>query len=397
MRIIHFTLGSVSPDSSNGINRVIEGLAKSMNRLSLADVSVLTVRKSVDRRPRVRIEREGFHVTACNSVTEAIAYLDELEDDFHLVHLHNAWSWANWRIGRHLASRQKPYVITPHAAFLPDRMREKRLRKLAFQRLFQRKLLDGATFLHAVSREEMTSIAEFTSNPRIRFIANGGSSRPTQAECPNASSGRVKCGFIGRISREKNVMGLIRAIAILSDAARSSIQVLIYGDYANEYGRLCKTEVERLALDSVVSFVGPISGEDKWIRLSELDFYIQPSLSEASSIAILEAMSVGLPILATRTCCISYWQGYEFIQMVEPIPDDIARGIELWLDRRGSLAARGVSARRFFDSHLTWERLAKQMVSAYHAINDSGAPLSRSRHLPIMTSNTEVPRYDGSH
>ena len=32
MNIIHFTLGSLNPESSNGVNRVIEGLSKYGNR-----------------------------------------------------------------------------------------------------------------------------------------------------------------------------------------------------------------------------------------------------------------------------------------------------------------------------------------------------------------------------
>ena len=45
MNIIHFTLGSVNPSSSNGVNRVIEGLSKYCNKSNDFNTVVLTLNK----------------------------------------------------------------------------------------------------------------------------------------------------------------------------------------------------------------------------------------------------------------------------------------------------------------------------------------------------------------
>ena len=44
MNIIHFTLGSVNPSSSNGVNRVIERLIKICNRSNDFNTLVLTLK-----------------------------------------------------------------------------------------------------------------------------------------------------------------------------------------------------------------------------------------------------------------------------------------------------------------------------------------------------------------
>ena len=45
MNIIHFTLGSLNPESSNGVNRVIEGLSKYGNREHDINIKVVTLNR----------------------------------------------------------------------------------------------------------------------------------------------------------------------------------------------------------------------------------------------------------------------------------------------------------------------------------------------------------------
>ena len=147
IHIVHFTLGSVDPNSSNGINRVIEGLARSMNADQSAEVSVITVRSKMKRPGREVYKRDGFTVTACHSINEALKLFSEQRSAIDLVHLHNAWSLPNVVVGAWLARQRIPYVLTPHAAFLPDRMRSKLIPKFLFHKIVQRRLLNKASAL----------------------------------------------------------------------------------------------------------------------------------------------------------------------------------------------------------------------------------------------------------
>ena len=56
MKIIHFTLGSVNPNSSNGINRVIEGLAKYGNITKDNEILVVTLKKN-QKEKEILLER----------------------------------------------------------------------------------------------------------------------------------------------------------------------------------------------------------------------------------------------------------------------------------------------------------------------------------------------------
>jgi glycosyltransferase involved in cell wall biosynthesis len=368
MRIVHFTLGSVDPDSLNGINRVIEGLAQTMNARGMAEVSVITVREKMTSPGRQVFKRDGFTVTACHSTDEALKLFDETSETIDLVHLHNAWSRVIVRVGNWLLQNGIPYVLTPHAAFLPDRMTRKTWRKSLFHRFVQQKLLDEASALIAVSRDEMASIAQFTSNPRIEFVQNGARDIDWQSHRMQLKSdGPVTLGYLGRIGREKNILALIQAVHLLPPNIRSQLRIHIYGNQNTAYGLECQKLARDLGVSDIVAFRGTVSAEEKWHTLGTLDAYIQPSLSEAASIAVVEAVAMGLPLIATRTSGVSYWHGLPFLTMVEPIASDLARGLEHLIAKRAKLPKHGALARSFYEQNFTWEIVAPQQAEIYRS------------------------------
>jgi glycosyltransferase involved in cell wall biosynthesis len=369
MRVVHFTLGSVDPDSLNGINRVIEGLATTMNSTGMAEVSVVTVRSKMRRENRQVFQRDGFTVTACRSPGEALKLFAERREMIDLVHLHNAWSIANIRVGIWLAQHNIPYVLTPHAAFLPDRMTSKIWVKSLFHAALQRNLLDRASALIAVSRDEMSSIAQFTANPKILYAPNGAKDVDWQTyrtqPAPSEEISKVKVGYLGRIMREKNTLALVQAISLLPKDIRAQLQLRIFGDHNNDYGRECEQLSKSLNLSETIHFCGKVSASEKWTSLGDLDAYIQPSLSEAASIAVLEAIAIGLPLVATRTSGVSYWQGQPFLTMVEPVASELSSGLCSLVRGRAQLAERGRQARKFFEDNFAWQIVVLRQFEIY--------------------------------
>lgn len=101
-------------------------------------------------------------------------------------------------------------------------------------------------------------------------------------------------GYVGRLSEEKGVRYLIHAASLLKKD-KESFKLLILGDGPKRY------ELETLArlqgVDENIEFLGFQNDIEKW--LPALDAFVLPSLSEGTPMALLEAMSAGLPIVAT--------------------------------------------------------------------------------------------------
>jgi len=370
MKIIHFTLGSVNPNSSNGINRVIEGLAKYGNITKDNEILVVTLKKN-QKEKEILLERNGFDVLAFNSLLAVIAYFKKHADTTDIVHLHNAWSIQNIILSRVLIKKSIPYVITVHAGLMEDRVKGSNyFLKILFHSLLQKRHFDDAMALHAIAREEMTNISEYTSNQNIIYIPNGIDTKLKQLSKEQFHNKKINIGYLGRLSEEKNILGMINAVASLNIETLNKIELIIMGPKNNNYARQCISLVRSLNLDKHIIFTGKINSEEKWLRLSQLDIYIQASFSEGASLTVLEAMYSGLPLIITRTCNIAYLHGQDFLKMVEPLPKDIARGINEVVNDIEKFRKSGKKAHDFVCINFDWELIASDLSNMYKEVID---------------------------
>lgn len=107
-----------------------------------------------------------------------------------------------------------------------------------------------------------------------------------------------KIGLIGNFSTNyKGIDTAIWAVKYLKDrGVYVSLHILGKGDPAR-YSELC----HKLGISDNVFFDGSLPSGDAVINwLSTLNLYIQPSLTEGLPRALVEAMSIGLPCIASR-------------------------------------------------------------------------------------------------
>jgi glycosyltransferase involved in cell wall biosynthesis len=102
-------------------------------------------------------------------------------------------------------------------------------------------------------------------------------------------------GVVGRLSIEKGHRYLLEAFAKIVKK-NHDVKLLIVGK-GLQRERLADS-VQRLGLEEKVMFAGYQKDIDKVYR--EIDILVQPSLREGLPLTILEAMSYGLPIIATN-------------------------------------------------------------------------------------------------
>jgi len=114
-------------------------------------------------------------------------------------------------------------------------------------------------------------------------------------ETPWSKVGVHRAVFVGRLAPEKGVSMLLRAWRIVA-RDHPGWGLMLVGD-GPERPRL-EAEVQALGLPrSEVQFVGATDEPELWLRRSGL--FVLPSREEGMSIALLEAMALGMPIVAT--------------------------------------------------------------------------------------------------
>jgi glycosyltransferase involved in cell wall biosynthesis len=210
-----------------------------------------------------------------------------------LVHAHEFDANTYGTLGGRLAGI--PTVATVHGrSYYADRGR----RRLAYR------LVSRAGTMVAVSEDVRRFVVERTgvAPDRIRVIYNGIAPGARVPDDTRAAL-RQKLG-IGASERVVLVVGnlypvkgheyLLDALPEVLGACPSTV-VLLAGRGDRE--RSLREQAARLGIDPRVRFLG--LRDDVPALLAIADLFVQPSLSEGLSIAILEAMAAGKPVITT--------------------------------------------------------------------------------------------------
>lgn len=167
-------------------------------------------------------------------------------------------------------------------------------------------------------------------------------------------------GFCGRIGREKDVPTLFQAFSKLQKI-RKDIKLLIVGSGLKE------TEKELMDQKNVV-LTG--SKENVIPYLQAMDIYVLPSLTETTSISTLEAMSCGLPVIATPVGFIRHYikEGKNGMFFPKKNTGILAKKISLLLENQKTREDLGESARKTVVEKFNWKKTVKGLENAFNSV-----------------------------
>jgi 1,2-diacylglycerol 3-alpha-glucosyltransferase len=214
-----------------------------------------------------------------------------------IVHAHTPW--AIGQASLHEALRHGvPSVLTVHL-----------MRPNVVNHSFVAGLLPGLTWrLVRRAYEDCGRHSDFVSAPsqfgsehvrslvdwsKIGVVSNGVTPLVSDAKI-RAGGAHAQLLYVGRLSKEKNVGLLIRAVAARDLREKVRLNVVGSGPQAGALRRL----VQRL--DAPVDFIGTVDDRTLANLYAAADIFCMPSVTELECIAVLEALSFGLPVVAPR-------------------------------------------------------------------------------------------------
>jgi glycosyltransferase involved in cell wall biosynthesis len=211
--------------------------------------------------------------------------------DAPLVHIHLASRASFWRksvlCGLAILFR-RPYVLQVHGGEF-SKFYEQECG--VFAKWLVRTLLERAGFTIALADLWRVALARIAPQARIRVLYNAV---PIPASVPRiAGSEQQRVLFSGRLGKRKGTLDLIQAFARI--APRFPGAELICAGEGNV------AEAKRLAAElgiaDRVSCPGWLSREGMRTQLARATVYALPSYAEGVPMALLEAMSWGVPVL----------------------------------------------------------------------------------------------------
>jgi glycosyltransferase involved in cell wall biosynthesis len=165
--------------------------------------------------------------------------------------------------------------------------------------------------------------------------------------------------FIGRIEERKNVANIIKAFEILKKEYKIPHQLLLAGKPGYGYEEI-KLKIKNSKYSSDIIELGFVSECDKWELLKNAKVFVFPTQYEGFGIPILEAQSVGCPVVASNNSSIP-----EIVQvsasLVDPEnPTEIAKNVFEIISndkKKKDLVKKGLeNVKRF-----SWEKCAKEI------------------------------------
>lgn len=178
--------------------------------------------------------------------------------------------------------------------------------------------------------------------------------------------------FLGRLEDWKAVDLLLEAFAAVAAQTDAVLEIIGDGDIRGEL----EAQTARLGIDSSVVFSGWLSQEQCALKMQQADAMVFPSLREGGGAVVLEAMAVGLPVIATN------WGGpADYVNsscgiLVEPASKEgFVKGLTdamLKLAQSPELRlSMGCAGRERVREHFDWERKVDRILEIYQQTMDA--------------------------
>lgn len=298
--------------------------------------------------------------------------------EFDALHVHAIWEAGAADLASAFRRNGKPVFVSAHGMLDRWSMQQSRLKKQVTLRfLWTGSLLSRAAAIVFATDEEATEASDLYPKTPRAIVANGIDIAATQTaiaagreavqnRVPGLSVWPRTIVYLSRLHPKKGVDQLVEARLAL-DARFDDVGMLIVGIPQDDaLLQALRTRIAESALSDRFMLTTDLIGPAAMGALDAAQLFVLPSHQEGFSIAILEAMAAGLPVLITDKCHLPEVEAW---QAGAVVPDTVA-GMKAGLERllsvpQATLAIMGENARNAVERHYSWPAIAEQLEVIY--------------------------------
>ncbi len=369
-----------------GLSAAVPSLAASLACEAALDVSLAAFCREGEQHRPAAIRSDGvsfwptsrvpwlFHRELQSSYAALLRSVDG-------VHVHGIWEGStavSCRLARKLG---KPYVLSAHGMLEPWALAAKRFKKRLYASLIERDNVAGAACLHALTVAEAQQYRDFGATGPIAVIPNAVHlPKDAQAELflnrfP-ALRGKRLVLFLSRLHPKKGLDLLIESWARIGKDFPEA-HLVIAGPDVDAMQAGLMAEVTQRGMDGQVVFTGMLTGAMKWSALDAAECYVLPSYSEGLSMALLEAMGMGVPVIATHSCHMPEITASDAGWEIDASADALTEALTTLLQRPAEENwAQGRNGARLIASRYSPQQVTQQMAEVYAYVLGGAKPLS---------------------
>lgn len=286
------------------------------------------------------------------------------------VHVHGLWEQSTLVSARASRHAGKPYVLSAHGMLDRWALNNKRLKKAVYAAWSERGNVRRAACLHALTDAEAKDYRRFGATQPVAVIPNGVTVPATAdrelflARFPSLRGKRIVL-FLSRLHFKKGLDILAQAWGEVSKRHLDSHLVLAGPDFEGTRATLEKSLAAHGICESV-TFTGMLEGQAKWSALRAAECFVLPSYSEGLSVAALEALGSGLPVIISEQCNLPEVARFEAGWTIQPNAKELCRALMDMLSNSDKTNSRiGANGRRLVEQNYSWPLIGRKMSEVY--------------------------------
>ncbi|MFC3883539.1 glycosyltransferase family 4 protein [Bacillus songklensis] len=323
----------------------------------------------------VPIDRKISPLSNIKSIIKLYALMKK--EQYDIVHVHTPVAAALGRMAAKMAG-VKQIVYTAHGFYFHDGMPRVQYRFFYELERFLAKHFTDYLLLQSKEDYELCLEKSFKETSRICHIGNGvdvysrfhpnkvaAAKEKLRQELGIADDDIVIC-FIGRLVREKGIFELIESFRLLKEKHQQT-KLLVIGDLSlSERDQTSYKELQKLMKDEKVIATGFRKDIPELLSIS--DIFVLPSYREGLPRSILEAMSMGKPIIATniRGCREEVVDGENGFLVEKEDHFQLSEKLELLIKNEKIREQLGINSRRMAEKEFNEENVIKKQLQIFH-------------------------------
>lgn len=386
MKILLFSTFFLPAEKAGGVPFCAFYLARSLQSLGV-QVSVVTTNRNGDECLDVETDRwaayQGIPVVYGQTLPGPYLFCPrmkgiarkEAERSDIIISSSTLWNYPGWLADRIAYQLKIPHIVYLQGILESWALQYKTFRKKVFWLLQAKRILKRASYIIALTEHEKNTIQKLGIQTPIEVIPNGVD--PSDLSdileyeelvkiFPQLRGNRYLL-FLGRIHKKKGIDLLLPAFEQVVNSFKDVMLVLagpVENMYESEFHELLK---KCKALHKILQ-TGPVKDKTKNSLLRYASGFVLTSYSEGLPVAVLEALSVGCPVIISHPCNLPEVKEANAGWVVSLDINETAKALYELLSNNTEAKLRSENGKKLITERFSWEIVGKRTMDILHTI-----------------------------
>lgn len=278
----------------------------------------------------------------------------------NIIHNNSLWMYINLVPAKIKIPNTCKMIISPHGTLSETALKRSSLLKNILLYYGQMKSLKLAAAFHATSQAELYAIRSFGIKKPIALIPHGVMCRMLGSKVKK----KKRILYLGRIHPIKGLVNLVKAWKLLHEYF-PDWELVIAGPNENNY----QNSLEKIAQEHKIErifFQQPVYGDTKDALYRSSSLFVLPSMTENFGYSVAEALSYGIPVIASTG---TPWRslhdkqcGWWVENSIESLAHTLQQALSCSLNELTQMGNRG---KIWIDQDYSWKAIGDKMDEFY--------------------------------